>query len=1122
MKLSVSILTLSLSTHALAFDFALAAPIRHSERATHTITKTIYHTEVRRLSTSFKDHNVRSESLVSDSSASISDEVFEAMNGDTASSMATTFLWPRGLGGQKPTVSQLPVTGVPVSFNARQVGFVHFDDDTKRDETLHPRPNIVNRRNTDLYHIKIDLASEGYISVFMSNSTASAFCKSEVELDSEGGPKGELQLAVRNSTKIVAIPVHQEAADSFCHHFKNAEGIDSPMSGKAPGSSTATSSVSEGKTSNVTPSETTSASVSKSSKHASTVVTASETNTNDSASATSATSTDKTTSFNTFDITHEIETSKSTKYVPTEESASESGSATTNEGAGMTMSKTSKADDSSSGSEATKSSKHKSTSVTASESDLATSESATDVSSKHKTKSTASGADEDSSKTVEASGTPTVSKAAYAEPSEPEKSASPSTKAESKIPEATETEEMPKSATSVQEYGGPAIDPANPADLDTSTTPKATPAAVPVSTTTDELFTEASINSFYSYIKSFVETAPDPPSTAHIADQTSIMTTDSVNGAARRGILIAPTPALIAVRDGSHSHSTGNSMTYTSDYSWKGAVSTAIASTTASSNAAIGRLKPPSLLWRIWYPATTTKVIRSRSFSGPGEEPEQEDEGFFKIDVEDDGPTRVSSGTDAVEEETAVATKFAHKQEDKDGDDEGIDVKDGGEEEEEELPADEETVPDEEAETDEGAAGDDDPLTSTKSKASHTKTVVDEEDDSAPTTDTSTDVEEKVTSTKKKPADEDDDAEPTQTAADDDEEKATSTKTKPVEDDDEATATVASSKDVKEKTSSSKTKHAEDEEEAAPTSKATNDSPPEDGDAPLNEDDEEAETDTSANDISTSTSHKPKSTRPATSNADDDADEESATTSKSKFISATSNSNDDADEESATTSTSKSKSTHKSKTTIPSLASGVSFAFPSTTPINPTPVLNPNATPLPTPLPTPPPTPTGVAPMPTQPIIWDPDCPQISTSTLTAPNGVTTTLPMAVGLGCWRTLAGNGGGWNGGNGGNETSGANGHMIKSKAWNILSDEQNVKLGVVCWMIIGFIFFQWFIGQLQFLNGEWHLGRKFVWYILGIELLGIGRRLVERAEEAQRKWEKAERERERVERLARLGG
>ncbi|KAI4906466.1 hypothetical protein J4E90_010540 [Alternaria incomplexa] len=972
----MNVLTLSLGTHALAFDFALAAPIKRGERATPTITKTIYHTEVRRLSTSFKDHHVRSESLVSDSSASVADVVFEAMNGDTASSMAAAFLWPRGASGQKPTISQLPVTGLPVIFNARQVGFVHFDDDTKREEALHSGVTIVNRRSTDLYHIKIDLASEGYISVFMSNSTASAFCNSEVELDSEGGPKGELQLAVRNSTKVVAIPVQQEAADSFCLHFKNAEGVDSSTSGKASGSLTAIASVSEGKTSEVTPSETTSESGTKSSKHVSTIVTASETDTDDSASATSATLTSKTTSLNTFDITHEIDTSKSTKHVPPEATVSEPGSAIseTAESTSKATPKASDTEDTISDYETTKSSKHKSTSATASDSDLATSESAPDVSSKHKTKSTASEADEEGSKTVEASGTPTVSKAANAEPSEPEDTASPSTKAKSKTSDATETEDIPESATSVQEYRSPAVDPANPADLDTSTTPKATPAAVPVSTTTDEPFTEASINSFYSYIKSFVETAPDLVSVAGSTDQASIKTTDSANGALRRGILIAPTPALIAARAETDRQSTDNSMTYTSDYSWKGAVSTASASTTASSNAAIGRLKPPSLLWRMWYPATTTKIIHSRSFSGPGEEPEQEDEGFFNIDVEDDGPTRVIASTNGVEEETAVATKFAHKQEDKDGDDEGIDAKDGDEEEEEELLADGERVPDEEAETDEGAAGDDETPTSTKSKASHTKTAVDEEDDSTPTTATSADVEEKVPSTKTKPADEDDDAEPTQTAADDDEEKATSTKTKPVEDDDETTPTFTSFKDVEEKATSSKTKHVDD-------------------------------------------------------------DEEPATTSKSK-----------------------SKSTHKSKTPIPSLVSGVSFAFPSSTSPNP----NPNAGAIPTP----PPIPTGTTALPirTQPIIWDPDCPHISTSTLTAPNGVTTTLPMTVGLGCWRTLpqagnAGNGGdGGDGGNGGSETSGANGHMIKSKAWNILIDGQNVKLGLVCWMVVGGIFWQ----------------------------------------------------------------
>lgn len=998
MRLIASILTLSLSTHALAFALALAAPIKRSERATPTITKTVYHTEVWRLSTSFKDHDVRSESVVSDPSTFIfNDEVFEDVHDDTASPMATVFLWPRGPSGQKPTISQLPVIGVPVSFNGRQVGFVHLDNDTERDEALHSRPNTVDRRNTDLYHINIDLASEGYISVFMSNSTASAFCTSEVELGSEGGPKGDLQLAVRNSTKTVAIPVHQEAAASFCLHLKNAEAVDSPASGKVPGSATATFSDSERKTSDNTPNETTFESVSKTSKHAYTADTASRTEADASASATSATSTSKTTTLNTFDITNEIRTSKSTKHIPAEATASESGSATLDDGTDKTVSKTSEADDSSSGGNTTKSKKHKFMSVTASESDLATSETATNVSSKHKTKFTASEADEDASKTVEASTTPTISKAANADSSELEESASHSAKAKSKTSETNETEDNAESVTSIQEYRGPAAD---PTDSDAFSTPKATPAAMPVSTTTDGPFTEASINSFYSYIRSFVETPPDPSSNIGSTDQTSIITTDSSNGAVRRGILIAPTAALIAIRAETDRHSLGNSMIYTSEYSWKGTVPTAIASATASSNAATGRLKPPYLLWHRWYPTTTTKSVFSRKRnSGLDEEPEQEDEGFFKIDVEDQEPTGVSVDVSRVEEETAVATKLAHKQEDNDEDDEGTDAKVGSKNKEngENVPVDEETTPDKEVQTDEGAAGDDETTTSTStnSKSSHTKTAVDEEDTSAPTATASEDVGEKATSTKKRPAD----------------------------DVDEVTPTVTSSKDFKDKASSTKTKHAEnDDEKATPTSKPTDDTPPEDEDTPSTINDKDTQDDISTSDeTSTTTSHKAKSTKSAISDSDDDADEEPATTTKS---------------------------THKSKVTIPSLASGVSFAFPSIT--------NTAMNSMTPPLLTPPPAPTGTAPMPvpTQPIIWDPDCPQISTSTLTAPDGVTTALPMTVGLGCWRSLPAVGGSGND----TMTGGANGHMMKSKAWKILSDRQNLQLGVVCWMVIGLIGFQ----------------------------------------------------------------
>jgi hypothetical protein len=45
---------------------------------------------------------------------------------------------------------------------------------------------------------------------------------------------------------------------------------------------------------------------------------------------------------------------------------------------------------------------------------------------------------------------------------------------------------------------------------------------------------------------------------------------------------------------------------------------------------------------------------------------------------------------------------------------------------------------------------------------------------------------------------------------------------------------------------------------------------------------------------------------------------------------------------------------------------------------------------------------------------------------------------------------------------------------------------------------------------------------VWWIISLEMLGIGRGFEEKMEEAERVWEREERERERGERVARLGG
>jgi hypothetical protein len=62
----------------------------------------------------------------------------------------------------------------------------------------------------------------------------------------------------------------------------------------------------------------------------------------------------------------------------------------------------------------------------------------------------------------------------------------------------------------------------------------------------------------------------------------------------------------------------------------------------------------------------------------------------------------------------------------------------------------------------------------------------------------------------------------------------------------------------------------------------------------------------------------------------------------------------------------------------------------------------------------------------------------------------------------------------------------------------------------------------VEQAEFLRGEWHLGRRLVWWVLGLEMWGLGRKLKERMEEAEREWERAEREKERAEREAELAG
>jgi translation initiation factor 2B subunit (eIF-2B alpha/beta/delta family) len=98
-----------------------------------------------------------------------------------ASFVSEAYLRPRKPGGEKPTISQIPVMGVPVVFSTKKVELTSSNDATNRGQALNVNPEPLDKRKTDLYNIKVDLAPEGYISVYITNSTASTFCESEVQ-----------------------------------------------------------------------------------------------------------------------------------------------------------------------------------------------------------------------------------------------------------------------------------------------------------------------------------------------------------------------------------------------------------------------------------------------------------------------------------------------------------------------------------------------------------------------------------------------------------------------------------------------------------------------------------------------------------------------------------------------------------------------------------------------------------------------------------------------------------------------------------------------------------------------------------------------------------------------------
>jgi hypothetical protein len=829
----------------------------------------------------------RSAGAISNKSAASSIEgIVEDETIYAASSTLPAYLLPRKPGREMPTVSQLLVTGVPGIFNTREAGSRSLNYAIKHGRTVNPEFGTVNTRNANLYNLRVALALGGYISVYMPNSTASTFCKGQAERGSDNGPKArELYLAVLNAKKAVAIPVHGEDVASFCLEFDSTENIDSPMRSKTAESSEATAPSSKEKATTTSSSDESSGSTRRQSKHTSSKATASGV---------------------------DSDTSSST-----------------------TKSRNSYTEDNGDGSETSEFAKHASTSIISSDPSLITPVSATDIASKTKAKSLSSEVSGGTPDTVESSLTLTKRKSTDVESSKSEtRTTSHSTKTESKTSEDEETEDTSSYTPSLKKnHGSHTIS----TDSDASSTPRATPAALPASTTTDisteELFTVSSMNSWYPYISEYLETATDSTPTADSAELSSITTTDSINRAVKLGRRVALTAAVQSTGAEQVSYLTDSSMNYNSYYSWIGTVSTKQLSghsktsptgiSVPSTNAATKRLTSSLLFWRRDIRVRSTEVLNSRiKGSGPDDEPEQEKKEFFNIAVENKEPTRVIADTTRVKYEEALATKLAHKQQDDEMEDDDDDVND--EDEGEANAADEDQTSDEEAEPEmEDNVDEDEKPTSTKSESSHTKTSADDDDDvdATPTTEASADVNEENTPTKSNPAD--------------------------------------------------------DAEELTPTFKATDCIPPEDN--------------------------------------GDDPDNDPSTT----------------------------PSSHKSKANIPSLAAGVSFEFPSTTTTSSSPV------------PAPTPALTAKASIPTGPIIWGPDCPQSSTSIMTAPNSLTGTVPMTVGLGCWRALPPSSL-----NNKNETSDTAARPLHATpcAWSIFSDAQNRQFGVFCWCIIEFIFVQ----------------------------------------------------------------
>jgi hypothetical protein len=148
--------------------------------------------------------------------------------------------------GEKPTISQISVSGVPVIYDGEITPTAASGEVTKRDVATDSDPIISPR----IYNLKLDLANpESYLSIYMPNNRALIFCRDVPEESSSTTDDFyHLVLEVRGYVKPIMVPVRHDFAFRFCEKVREGEEIDEATRSKVAGSMKASTFVSKTKT----------------------------------------------------------------------------------------------------------------------------------------------------------------------------------------------------------------------------------------------------------------------------------------------------------------------------------------------------------------------------------------------------------------------------------------------------------------------------------------------------------------------------------------------------------------------------------------------------------------------------------------------------------------------------------------------------------------------------------------------------------------------------------------------------------------------------------------------------------------------------------------------------------